>query len=206
MKKTIFNNAYQNDITNKVVVGLERISEAFKVLLWEHAKVVGLSPIQIQIILFIAHHKIDLCTVSYLAQEFNVTKPTISDAVRVLLKKELIEKKTASSDNRSYAIALTPIGEELLHKIEDFASPIKSQLLSIDPDEVKQIYHTITKLIYGLNKSGILNIQRNCYSCSFYEQNEGNHYCNYLKMPLKNHEIRIDCPEYEEKPTGTFHS
>lgn len=206
MKKTIFNNTYQDDITNKVVVGLERISEAFKVLLWEHAKVVGLSPIQIQIVLFVAHHKIDLCTVSYLAQEFNVTKPTISDAVRVLLKKELIEKKTASSDNRSYAIALTLKGKELLHKIEDFAAPIKSQLLSIDPDEVKQIYHSITKLIYGLNRSGILNIQRNCYSCSFYEQNKGNHYCNYLNMPLENHEIRIDCPEYEEKPTGTFHS
>lgn len=203
MKKTIFNTAYQNDTANKVVVGLERISEAFKVLLWEHAKVAGLSPIQIQILLFIAHHKLDMCTVSYLAQEFNVTKPTISDAVKALLKKELIQKKTASTDSRSYAISLTQNGETLLLQIEDFALPIKNQLEHIDQAEVKQLYHTITKLIHGLNKSGILNIQRNCHSCAFYEKKGKGHYCNFLKQPLENHEIRLDCPEYESKPTGT---
>ncbi|MEP0265791.1 MarR family winged helix-turn-helix transcriptional regulator [Dokdonia sp.] len=203
MKKTIFNTAYQNDTANKVVVGLERISEAFKVLLWEHAKVVGLSPIQIQILLFIAHHKLDMCTVSYLAQEFNITKPTISDAVKALLKKELIQKKTVSTDSRSYAIALTPKGKTLLLQIEDFALPIKDQLEHIDQAEVKQLYHTITKLIHGLNKSGILSIQRNCHSCIFYEKKAKSHYCNFLKQPLENHEIRLDCPEYESKPTGT---
>ena len=203
-KKTIFNTTYQNDTSNKVVVGLERISEAFKVLLWEHAKVVGLSPIQIQIILFVAHHKLDMCTVSYLAQEFNVTKPTISDAVKVLLKKELIQKKTVSTDNRSYAIALTQKGNALLPQIEDFALPIKNQLDHIDATEVKQLYYSITKLIHGLNKSGVLSIQRNCHSCAFYEKNAEGHYCNFLKHPLENHEIRLDCPEYEAKPTGTI--
>ena len=203
MKKTIFNTAYQDDIANKVVVGLERISEAFKVLLWEHAKVVGLSPIQIQIVLFVAHHKLEMCTVSYLAQEFNITKPTVSDAVKALLKKELIQKKTASTDSRSYAIALTKKGNELLLQIENFALPVKHQLENIDEDEVKQLYHTITKLIYGLNKTGILSVQRNCHSCAFYEKKGKGHYCNYLKQPLEHHEIRLDCPEYEVKPTGT---
>jgi DNA-binding MarR family transcriptional regulator len=203
MKKTIFNTAYQNDTTHKVIVGLERISEAFKVLLWEHAKVVGLSPIQIQILLFIANHKIEMCTVSYLAQEFNITKPTVSDAVKILLKKELIQKKTVSTDSRSYAIALTKKGETLLLQIEDFALPIKHQLETIDQAEIKQLYHTITTLIHGLNKSGILSIQRNCHSCAFYEKKAKGHYCNFLKQPLENHEIRLDCPEYETQPTGT---
>ena len=203
MKKTIFNTAYQDDTANKVVVGLERISEAFKVLLWEHAKVVGLSPIQIQILLFVANHKSDMCTVSYLAQEFNVTKPTISDAVKVLLKKELIQKKTVSSDSRSYAIALTQKGKKILTQVEDFALPIKKQLDQVDQDEVRQLYSTITKLIHGLNTSGVLSIQRNCHSCAFYEKSTKGHYCNFLKKPLENHEIRLDCPEYEIKPTGT---
>ena len=203
MKKTIFNTEYQEDITHKVVVGLERISEAFKVLLWEHAKVVGLSPIQIQILLFVAHHKLEMCTVSYLAQEFNITKPTVSDAVKVLLKKELIQKKTVTSDSRSYAIALTKKGKEILAQVEDFATPIKQQLEGIDNAEVQQLYYTLTQLIHGLNKSGVLSVQRNCHSCTFYEKNKNGHYCNFLKKPLENHDLRLDCPEHELKPTGT---
>ena len=79
-------------IENKIIVGLERVSEAFKSLLWEKAKLHGLSPIQIQILLFIQTHRRELCSVSHLAQEFEVTKPTVSDAVRVLDKKGLVEK------------------------------------------------------------------------------------------------------------------
>ena len=93
MKKSVFNTEFQQkSITSKIVVGLERISEVFKVLLWEHAKVIGLSPIQIQILIFIAYHKQELCNVSHLAKEFNVTKPTVSDAIKVLDRKKFIVK------------------------------------------------------------------------------------------------------------------
>ncbi|MEL6557873.1 MAG: MarR family transcriptional regulator, partial [Bacteroidota bacterium] len=49
MKNSTFNpEQQQKDISSKIVAGLERVSEVFKVLLWEKAKQVGLSPIQIQ--------------------------------------------------------------------------------------------------------------------------------------------------------------
>mgnify|MGYP001953763141 CR=1 FL=1 len=93
MSNNIFNpNHQETNLSNKIIAGLERISEAFKVLLWQKAKTIGLSPIQIQILIFINYHKIEFCNVSHLAKEFNVTKPTISDAVKVLVNKELIEK------------------------------------------------------------------------------------------------------------------
>ena len=53
MSDSVFNpNHQETDISSKIVAGLERISEAFKVLLWEKAKLLGLSPIQIQILIF----------------------------------------------------------------------------------------------------------------------------------------------------------
>ncbi|MEO0333318.1 MAG: MarR family transcriptional regulator, partial [Bacteroidota bacterium] len=62
MEKSVFNPTnQQSDVSSKIVAGLERISEAFKVLLWEKAKSLGLSPIQIQILIFIAYHKSELC-------------------------------------------------------------------------------------------------------------------------------------------------
>ena len=105
MEKSIFNpEQQQHDISSKIVVGLERISEVFKVLLWEKAKKVGLSPIQIQLLLFIAFHKQELCNVSHLAKEFNITKPTVSDAIKILAQKEMILKDFSSTDSRSYTI------------------------------------------------------------------------------------------------------
>ena len=103
-KKAYNSEQRQNDLSRKISTGLERISQAYKALLWNKAKIFGLSPIQIQILIFLAHHKRQLCNVSLLAQEFNVTKPTISDAIRVLESKKMIIKDYSSPDNRSYTI------------------------------------------------------------------------------------------------------
>jgi len=199
MNKSVFNiNQQQQDLSSKIVVGLERVSEAFKVLLWEHAKSIGLSPIQIQILIFVAHHKAKYCNVSHLAQEFNVTKPTVSDAVKVLDAKQLIIKDFSSADNRSYSIVLSEKGKEMVSKTEGFANPIQQQLGKLNATDLENVYNAVTNLIYGLNKIGHLSVQRMCFACKFYENNNSNHFCNFLNKPLKTDEIRIDCPEFEE--------
>ena len=90
MKHSSFHLTEQNQkIESRIVVALERISEAFRVLLWNESKENSLSPIQIQILIFIYFHSTEKCKVGYLADEFNMTKATISDSVKVLLSKEL---------------------------------------------------------------------------------------------------------------------
>jgi DNA-binding MarR family transcriptional regulator len=203
MDKSIFNpNGQENNISSKIIVGLERISEVFKILLWEKAKLVGLSPIQIQILIFITYHKQELCNVSHLAREFNITKPTISDAVRVLDKKGLIFKDFSSTDSRSYSIQLSQAGKKIIAETENFADPLKNQLKGIQPPDLESLFGTLSKLIYQLNSNGILTVQRTCYGCKFYEQTENNDFCNLLDKELLNSEIRLDCPEYEIKPAG----
>ncbi|WP_422107915.1 MarR family winged helix-turn-helix transcriptional regulator [Winogradskyella sp.] len=200
MKESSFNpDQQEHDVSSKIVAGLERISEVFKVLLWEKAKLVGLSPIQIQILVFIAYHKQSLCNVSYLAKEFNVTKPTISDAVRALDKKGLIVKDYSSSDNRSYSISLSKSGKKIVSATDDFADPLKIQLERLPQSELQSLFGTLSQLIYKLNRSGILNVQRTCYGCQFYTKNDSQDYCNLLKTDLLKQDIRLDCPEFEER-------
>ena len=203
MDKSIFNPSEQeNDISSKIIVGFERISEVFKILLWEKAKLVGLSPIQIQILIFITYHKKELCNVSHLAKEFNITKPTISDAVRILDKKGMITKDFSSKDSRSYSIRLSNSGKKIIAEIQNFANPIKNQLKGIQQVDLENLFATLSKLIYQLNSNGILTVQRTCYGCKFYDQKKNIDYCNLLDKELMNVEIRLDCPEYEEKPAG----
>jgi len=199
MEKSIFNTEYQqSEITSKIVVSLERISEAFKSLLWDYAKKIKLSPIQIQILIFIAYHKSSYSKVSYLANEFNITKPTISDAVRVLNQKGLVQKDFTEMDNRSYTISLTSKGKKVVKETENFANPIKKEIEKINNKELEILYQSLNKVIYSLNRVGILTVQRTCYNCNFYEKIEKKHFCKLLEKELHNSEIRIDCPEYEQ--------
>lgn len=203
MKESTFNPEQQEkDISSKIVAGMERVSEVFKILLWEKAKLVGLSPIQIQILIFIAFHKQELCNVSHLAKEFNVTKPTVSDAIRILDKKELIVKDFSSSDSRSYSISLSDLGNDIVSQTYDFSNPLKKQVDSLSQSELESLFGTLSQLIYKLNRNGILSVQRTCYGCKFYEKQQNSDYCNLLKKELLNQEIRLDCPEYEEKASG----
>ncbi|MEN7551781.1 MarR family winged helix-turn-helix transcriptional regulator [Rapidithrix thailandica] len=200
MKESVFNTQFQQtDTPSKIVAGLERISEAFRVLLWAHAKTIGLSPIQIQLLIFITYHPESLCNVSHLAKEFNVSKPTISDVVKVLEKKALIEKHKTAFDQRSYSIALTSEGQAVVKDTEQFANPIRQQIEKMDKPEQIQLFSALNKVIFSLNQSGILSVQRTCYGCKFYQKNETNHFCNLIKKELLDKDIRIDCPEYEGK-------
>lgn len=198
MSENVFNQKNQEqDVSSKIVIGLQRISEAFKVLLWEKAKEYKLSPIQIQILIFIANHKKEYCNVSYLAKEFNLTKPTISDAIKVLEKKEMIVKDYSSSDNRSYTIFLSDTGKKTVFDNNDFVNPIHTEIKNIAPKEQENLFTTLSSLIYLLNKKGILTVQRTCFSCKFYSKNNNRHHCNLLQKELLNSDIRLDCNEFE---------
>ena len=189
----------QDDLSSKIVIGLERVSQAFKVLLWNKAKEFGLSPIQIQILIFVAHHKREHNNVSALAQEFNVTKPTISDAIRVLDKKSLIVKDHSSEDNRSYTILLSSSGREVVKGTEHFARGLNGFFDKLEPTEKEGFFKVLAQLIGKLNKEGILTVQRTCFACKFHEKTGANHYCHLLEKQLKHEDIRLDCVEFEEQ-------
>lgn len=187
------------DLTHKVVNGLERISEVFKTLLWEKAKVYGLSPIQIQILLFLADHKLALCNVSHLAKEFNLAKPTISDAVRALNAKGLVEKDHSVVDGRSYTLVATQKGKALMGELITYTLPLEKQVDSLDEEKLSSLFSILSELLYKLHRSGVLTVQRTCFGCRFYDTGKSSHYCNLLQKPLQDQEIRLDCPEYEAK-------
>ena len=198
MKYSSFNLNEQNQkIESRIVVALERISEAFRVLLWNESKENSLSPIQIQILIFIYFHSLEKCKVGYLADEFNMTKATISDSVKILLSKELVTKETDPIDTRSFSLSLTYEGKKIAKKASLFASSIEQPIEKLTQEQKTIMLNGLLKLIYDLNKSGIITIQRMCFTCSNYQLEKGVHYCKLLKCQLAENELRIDCAEHE---------
>lgn len=195
---SIFNLDDQNAaLDKKIVAGLERLSQVFRILLWEKAKAFGLSPIQIQLLIFIQHHSADKATVSYLAKEFNLTKPTISDAIKVLEQKALIEKFADTIDTRSYSIRLTSKGQNIVSQTENFADPLASMMATTSEADQVILWRNISGLILQLNRLQIISVQRMCFNCMHYALKNKIHFCNLLKIQLQTPDIRIDCPEFE---------
>ncbi|WP_425234314.1 MarR family winged helix-turn-helix transcriptional regulator [Ulvibacterium sp.] len=193
-----FDPEYQNqNIEGKIVVALERISEAFKVLLWQKGKENQLTPIQLQILLFVNFHLPEKCKVNYLAKEFNVTKATISESIRLLLKKELILKETDPADTRSFFIYLTERGKATLQRTSSFAHPIEKPIHSFPEEQKRILFQSLLQLIEKLNKADVVNVQRMCTSCRFYESGSENDYCRLLEKKLHQADLRIDCPEHQ---------
>ncbi len=194
----VFNLAQQNtNLDYKIVAGLERLGQVFRILLWEKAKQFELSPIQIQLLIFIKHHTADKSTISYLAQEFNFTKPTISDAIKVLEQKKMVKKITDPSDTRSYSIQLMANGKKIVAATEDFANPLTAIIASSGIDSKLILWQNILSLIKQLNVTGIISVQRTCYNCTHFSTKNKIPFCNLLQQKLLLPDIRIDCAEFE---------
>lgn len=195
-----FNPEHQlHSIESKIIVALERISEAFRVLLWNESKTYGLSPIQVQLIIFLNHQSEDKRKVTYLAKEFNMTKATISDAVKALDEKGLITKNYQQKDSRSYSIQLTLKGKDIATSTSLFTRELLVPVATLHSGDKENLLLSLLQIISHLNQTGIITIQRMCYTCIHYKNNHKckNHYCSLLQSELKNSDIRIDCPEHE---------
>lgn len=195
---SVFNLDTQNsNLDYKIVAGLERLSQVFRILLWEKAKEQNLSPIQIQLLIFIQHHSEEKSTVSYLAQEFNLTKPTISDAIKILEQKNLVKKITDDADSRSYTMLLTAAGKKVVTETEHFAHPVTEIISKATQTDKFVLWENIANLIRQLNKLEVISVQRTCYNCRHYAVKNKTPFCNLLEQKLKTEDIRIDCDEFE---------
>lgn len=199
MKKSVFDLDFQNtSIESKIIATLERISQAFRVLLWQESTEYSLSPIQVQVLIFLLHHSEEKRKVSYLADEFNMTKATISDTIKALEQKKLIKKTSDPQDTRSFVINLTAKGENIAKKTSLFAQQLLTPVEKLHEDDKQNLLLSLIEIIRHLNEAGIITIQRMCFTCSYYQPSEDGkkHYCKLLNQHLKTTELRVDCPDY----------
>ncbi len=198
--KSPFHLVHQNsEIDSRIVAALERISEAFRVLLWNESKEYALSPIQIQMLIFLLTHSEEQRKVSYLAQEFNMTKATISDALRVLEEKSLVKKTSDPNDSRSFVLDLTKKGKDIAEKTSFFTNELQTPINKLYSDDKENLLLSLMTIIHHLNKAGVITIQRMCLTCIHYETDSKNkHFCKLLSRKLETTDLRIDCPEHAQ--------
>ncbi|MCJ8154714.1 MarR family winged helix-turn-helix transcriptional regulator [Chryseobacterium sp. SSA4.19] len=202
MNESDFNLKHQNQNTeSKIVASLERISQAFRVLLWQESKEHALSPIQVQVLIFLLNHSDEKRKISYLADEFNMTKATISETVKSLEQKGLVTKDYEPHDTRSYIIHLSGKGMEIAGKTSYFTQQIGAPIQVMDQQAKEKFLQSLFDVIHYLNRTGIITIQRMCTTCTHFRPSaEGKEpVCSLLEKVLYSEDLRIDCPEHMMK-------
>jgi DNA-binding MarR family transcriptional regulator len=200
---SIFEPSSQHgDVNKKVVAALERLSQAFRVLLQEESQRQSLSPIQARFLVHLLHHGDELGRVGRLAEEFGLSRATVSEAVRTLETKGLVRREPWPRDGRVATLRLTAEGEEVAAGLSGWADVVEEQLESFALGEKEEVMRFLMRLIFALQGAGVITVARMCVSCRFFRpdtrpKSVSPHYCALLDLPLSGADLRTDCPEHE---------
>jgi DNA-binding MarR family transcriptional regulator len=161
-------NKSHPQIDDMFVTVFEMIAQVVRVLRWNVAKNVSLSPIQIRFLLYLANAPKERCRVSNLAQEFSLTMATVSDAVNTLIKKKLVAKEQSQKDLRVFALRLSGAGNKMARKLCHWADILKATLKNCSKNEKKKAIMLLMNVIKLLQQKGVIEASRMHITCSKY--------------------------------------
>lgn len=148
MTNTVFEKADQlKDLNAQLVLNFEKLGKIIENLLWRQATEHGISPLQIQILLSI-HYTKDALSASQLAKQFNLSKATISVALRPLEEKKMLLRKNSEKDGRIVHLHLTDWGKQIAHISGFYLEPLH-QIVTPISNEEKEIILKNVKGILG---------------------------------------------------------
>lgn len=181
----------------RLLLSLQRLSDMLKAMQWEQARMLGITPLQLQILLFTGYHTAEVNKVAYIATELQLSRPTVSDAAAALVSKGFLRMEEDMRDRRSYSFLLTDAGREVLTQAEQYISELDTILQKRPLQEKSSLYQSVYTIIAGLYDQEKGGMQRMCYSCAHYEGNKKRqHYCRLFKKKLLSAELQIDCMEH----------
>ncbi|MBZ0205054.1 MAG: MarR family transcriptional regulator [Flavobacteriales bacterium] len=173
---------------------LERIGEVGRALRWKQAVEEGLSPLQIRILGFLADHAGEGVGVARLAEELLVSKPTISDSVKLLADRKFVVRKPDKNDARSHALHLTSLGKRHVTA----GTPMDAAVAELLPEHKEVLLLGLMAVLESLFRKESVQMQRMCFTCKHYEgDRKGKHHCLLLEKTMQVAELRTDCAEHE---------
>jgi Transcriptional regulators len=184
------------DLEIKIIEGLERISEIFRIQLWRESLKYQLNPTQSLVLLSLQKHT--RLTQKDLQNMISIDKTTLSKSLKTLEQKTLIERIVDQKDQRKKYIHLTPKGKKIAKELKDFCKIFLPVLKKTNLSN-EDLFEFIYNFIYNSYKLNFIDTQKMCFNCRFFQLQDQSYYCKYLEKKLNKKEIQIDCKDYQEK-------
>ncbi|MEZ4364422.1 MAG: MarR family winged helix-turn-helix transcriptional regulator [Kofleriaceae bacterium] len=191
-------DAATEPLSSRIAAGLHKIGLAMKQQTWQQANDEGLSATQGQILAAIATH--GALTGSELSQRLGVTLPTISDAVRVLVDKQLLERSPDPRHPRASLLSLTRKGAQLGARARSWPEFMAAAVSDLPLEEQRAFFSGVVRMIRTLQDQGFIPIGGMCVTCTHFRPNvragATPHQCALVDAPLASEQVRLDCPDH----------
>lgn len=181
----------------KIAAAIDRLGRSQRTHRQAIAVERGLTPLQVDLLLTLADGEPPLPLVGLLARELGVSQPTVTDSLRALERKGLIERRTDAPDARRTAVTLTDQAERLVGELRAVDDSLVRAIESLGEERQGAMVEGLLTIIAGLVEQGAITVARTCLTCRFHRLEPGAHYCTLLDMPLVSSTLRVNCPEHE---------
>jgi DNA-binding MarR family transcriptional regulator len=187
-------------LDQRLAAAAERLGHGARLLLRSIASQHGLSIIQAQVLLQLASKNAEpVSGITWLTEWFDVSQPTISDAVTSLERKNLLIK---TRSGRRQQLALTQAGYEVARELTDWDQPLRAAFAGQSSEARGAALAVLLHAIASLQAAGVISVVRSCTTCRFFRRSSTPaattpHHCNLLNAPLQLTDLRLDCPEHQ---------
>lgn len=191
-----------DEVSNKLLAGLNRIGLAMRSAAWSEATESGLTPTQSQILAFIAARGVQSPRSGDAADALGITPQTASVAIAALVQKGLVTKTPDANDRRAATLRLTRQGEVAARVATQWPDFLTNAMQELDGSERQAFLRILVKLVRRLQVDGEIVPQRLCVTCAHFQPNSPAgrngtpHFCTLLNAGLSELDIRLDCPEH----------
>jgi DNA-binding MarR family transcriptional regulator len=188
-------------VAQRVADALARVSAALKSRSWQEGESLGLTPTQADILTLLARSGDAPIGVSAVAERLQVSRPTASDAVAALVRKDLASKETAEGDRRAVALRLTERGANAAAVIAGWPDFLTRAVASLPVHEQTALLTGLIGTIRALQRHQDIPTQRLCVTCRHFRANvhpdpDTPHHCALVDAPFGERHLRVDCPEH----------
>ncbi|MER3400741.1 MAG: MarR family transcriptional regulator [Thermoflexus sp.] len=190
------------DRPSRLALALYRIGQAVQMMLRRRAQAHGLSAAQLQALLFLAHARPGVRTVSGLAQRLGATMATASEVADALERKGLIARAPWPAHRRTIILRLTPQGEALVPTLEGALEDLEGLLRDLpEPDQIA-LERILQEVVRRLAAAGHVAIYEMCWGCAFFRPHahpddpRGPHHCAFMNAPLPEADTYTECPDF----------
>ena len=196
-----------DEVSNKLLGGLNRIGLAMRSAAWGEATESGLTPTQSQILAFIAARGAQAPRSGDAADALGITPQTASVAIAALVQKGLVFKAPDMNDRRAASLRLTRQGEVAARVATQWPDFLTNAVQELDSGERQAFLRILVKLIRRLQMDGEIVPQRLCVTCTHFQpapqpgRSGTLYHCAFFDMAMSDIDLRLDCAEH--RPAGT---
>ena len=193
----VFSRYYITMKLHNIYNAVERLGELQKVGARQAVTAVGLLPVQLEVLNYLSscnkYSDTPMAVTEYLGQ----TKGTVSQTIKALEKKGMVEKVADKNDKRISHVLVTPLGSQVL------ADSLPTNMFvntcaTLSDDQQNNIEQALTQLLTAIIQSNDMKTFGACHTCRYNgRQDDGSYYCNLVKEPLGDDEILLICKEHQ---------